>query len=183
MTREAAWLMLDSGRRLEGALTLIALLRATLALRHDDTLQSQVLEAVLVSTDSLTIYQRRYRSYIQLPLVLELLLLDESHPRSLVYQLGQLSIHISALPRTKGKCQLSEEERLILKAYTDVRLCSVLELTQVDDDSDVIYSNLEHLLSNTTEVLWRLAEVIAEAYFSHSQTSELIIRNTPEDEL
>jgi uncharacterized circularly permuted ATP-grasp superfamily protein/uncharacterized alpha-E superfamily protein len=183
MTREAAWLMLDSGRRLEGALTLIALLRATLALRHDDTLQSQVLESVLVSTDSLTIYQRRYRSYIQLPLVLELLLLDESHPRSLVYQLGQLSIHISALPRTKGKCQLSEEERLILKAYTDVRLCSVLELTQVNDDSDVIYSNLEHLLSNTTEVLWRLAEVIAEAYFSHSQTSELIIRNTPEDEL
>ncbi|MDD1617446.1 MAG: hypothetical protein CG439_2572, partial [Methylococcaceae bacterium NSP1-2] len=58
MTREAAWLMLDSGRRLERALTLIALLRSTLASRHEEALQSQVLEAVLVSADSLTIYQR-----------------------------------------------------------------------------------------------------------------------------
>jgi len=182
MTREAAWLMLDSGRRLERALTLIALLRPTLTLRHEDTLQSQVLEAVLVSTDSLTIYQRRYRSYIQLPLVLELLLLDESHPRSLAYQLGQLSTHISALPRTKGNRQLSEEERLILKAYTDVRLCNVRELTQANEN-EVIYNNLEQLLSTTTDVLWRLAEVIAEAYFSHSQTSQLIVVNKPEDEL
>jgi uncharacterized alpha-E superfamily protein len=182
MTREAAWLMLDSGRRLERALTLIALLRPTLTLRHEDTLQSQVLEAVLVSTDSLTIYQRRYRSYIQLPLVLELLLLDESHPRSLAYQLGQLSIHISALPRIKGNRQLSEEEQLILKAYTDVRLCKMQELTQADEN-EAIYSKLEQLLSTTTDVLWRLAEVIAEAYFSHSQTSQLIVLNTPEDEL
>jgi uncharacterized circularly permuted ATP-grasp superfamily protein/uncharacterized alpha-E superfamily protein len=182
MTREAAWLMLDSGRRLERALTLIALLRSTLSSWHEDALQSQVLEAVLVSADSLTIYQRRYRSYIQLPLVLELLLLDESHPRSLAYQLGQLFIHISALPRTKGKYQLSEEERLILKAYTDVRLCKVLELTQLNENEG-IYINLERLLSNTTDLLWRLADVIAEAYFSHSQTSQLIVLNTPEDEL
>lgn len=182
MTREAAWLMLDSGRKLELALTLIALLRSSLSSRHEDALQSQILEAVLVSSDSLTIYQRRYRSYIQLPLVLELLLFDECHPRSLAYQLSQLSRHISALPRTKSKSQLSEEERLILKAYTELRLCNVPELTQVNEN-DGIYVNLERLLSNITELLWRFADVIAEAYFSHSQTSQLIIRNTPEEEL
>jgi uncharacterized alpha-E superfamily protein len=182
MTREAAWLMLDSGRRLERALKLIALLRSTLAIRHEDALQSQVLEAVLVSTDSLTIYQRRYRSYIQLPMVLELLLLDESHPRSLAYQLYQLSAHIGELPRTRGKSHLSEEDRLILKAYTDLRLCNVLELTQVKENEG-IYTDLERVLSNTSDLLWRLAEVIAEAYFSHSQTSQLIILNAPEDEL
>ncbi len=182
MTRESAWLMLDSGHRLERALSLIALLRSTLTSRYEDALQSQVLEAVLVSADSLTIYQRRYRSYIQLPLVLELLLLDESHPRSLAYQLSQLSAHIAALPRTKSKRQLSEEERLILKAYTDLRLCKVLELTQVNENEG-IYINLERLLSTTADLLWRLADVVAEAYFSHSQTSQLIILNTPEDEL
>ncbi len=182
MTREAAWLMLDSGRRLERALTLIALLRSTLSSRHEDGLQSQVLEAVLVSTDSLTIYQRRYRSYIQLPLVLELLLFDESHPRSLAYQLSQLSNHIGELPRTKAKRHLSEEECLILKAYTDLRLCKVQELTQVNEN-DGIYVNLEQVLSAMTDLLWRLADVIAEAYFSHSQTSQLIMSNAPEDEL
>lgn len=182
MTREAAWLMLDSGRRLECALTLIALLRSTLASRHEDALQIQVLEAVLVSADSLTIYQRRYRCSIQLSLVLELLLLDESHPRSLAYQLCQLSAHIGALPRTKGKKYLSEEERLILKAYTDLRLCTVFELTQVDE-SDGIYTHFDQLLANTSKLLWQLADVIADAYFSHSQTSQLIIANTPENEL
>jgi len=108
--------------------------------------------------------------------------LDESHPRSLAYQLSQLSAHISALPRTKGKRQLSEEERLILKAYTDLRLSKVLELTQANENEGV-YANLEHLLSNTSNLLWRLADVIAEAYFSHSQPSQLIIPTAPEDEL
>ncbi|MDD5319993.1 MAG: circularly permuted type 2 ATP-grasp protein [Methylococcales bacterium] len=182
MTREAAWLMLDSGRRLERALTLIALLRSTLALRYEHALQSQVLEAVLVSTDSLTIYQRRYRSYIQLPMVLELLLLDESHPRSLTYQLYQLSANIGALPRTRSKSHLSEEECLILKAYTDVRLVNVLKLTQVNENAG-IYSDLESVLSNTADLLWRLAEVIAQTYFSHSQTSQLMMIKVSEDEL
>ena len=182
MTRESAWLMLDSGRRLERALSLIALLRSTLALRHEDALQNQILEAVLVTTDSLTIYQRRYRSFIQLPMVLALLLLDETHPRSVAYQLHQLSIHIDALPRARGNSQLSEEERLILKAYTDLRLCNVLELTQVNE-SDGIYTDLDQVLSNTADLLWRMAEVIAEAYFSHSQTSQLMVQNSSEDEL
>jgi uncharacterized circularly permuted ATP-grasp superfamily protein/uncharacterized alpha-E superfamily protein len=182
MTREAAWLMLDSGRRLERALALIALLRSTLSLRHEDALQNQILEAVLVSTDSLTIYQRRYRSFIQLPMVLELLLLDETHPRSVAYQLHKLTIHVDALPRGKGNSHISEDERLILKAYTDLRLCNVLKLTMADE-TEGIYTDLEQLLSNTSDLLWRLAEVIAEAYFSHSQSSQLMILNTPEDEL
>ena len=182
MTREAAWLMLDSGRRLERALALVALLRSTLALRHEDALQNQMLEAVLVTTDSLTIYQRRYRSFIQLPMVLALLLLDETHPRSVAYQLHQLSIHVDALPRARANSQLSEEERLILKAYTDLRLCNVLELTQVNEN-DGIYTELDQVLSNTADLLWRMAEVIAEAYFSHSQTSQLMVLNSPEDEL
>ena len=182
MTREAAWLMLDSGRRLERALGLVALLRSTVAIHHDDALQNQVLEAALVSTDSLTIYQRRYRSFIQLPLVLELLLLDETHPRSVAYQLSQLSTHITALPRNNNKNHLSEEERVILKAYTDLRLCNVLELSQANKDGG-IYSNLESVLSNTATLLWRIAEIIAETYFSHSQTSQLMTLNTREDEL
>ncbi|MDD2659221.1 MAG: circularly permuted type 2 ATP-grasp protein [Methylococcales bacterium] len=181
MTREAAWVMLDSGRRLERALALIALIRSTLALRHEDALQNQVLEAVLVSTDSLTIYQRRYRSYIQLPMVLELLLMDETHPRSVAYQLQQLSIHVDALPRGSGKRHLSEEERLILKAYTDLRMSNVLELTR-PNENEGIYTDLESLLSNTSDLLWRIAEVIAQTYFSHSQTSQLVTQSVPSED-
>jgi len=182
MTREAGWLMLDSGRRLEHSLTLIALLRATVVQRHESALQNQLLEAVLISTDSLSIYRRRYRSFIKLPMVLELLLMDETHPRSLAYQLHQLSGHIGALPRERGKGQLSEEERLILRAYTDLRLVKVSELVNVADDVGV-YSELESVLSAMTELLWRLYEVLAQAYFSHSQVPQLMTPTQPEDDL
>lgn len=182
MTREAAWLMLDSGRRLERALALIALLRSSLALRHEEPLQNQVLEAVLVATDSLTIYQRRYRAVLQLPMVLTLLLLDETHPRSLAYQLRELSAHIGVLPRSKGKSPLSEEEAIVLKAYTDLRLCNIQELILATDNAG-IYPRLEQLLADTTQLLWRLAEVIAAAYFSHAQTSQLMVQTATEDEL
>jgi len=181
MTREAGWLMLDSGRRLERALALVALLRATVVLRHEPALQNQLLEAVLISTDSLSIYRRRYRSFIQLPMVLELLLLDETHPRSLAYQLHQLSMHISALPKEQGK-QLSEEERLILRAYTDIRLVKVADLLNVDDNAGV-YGELERILSAMTELLWQLYEVIAQAYFSHSQVTQLMTPTQAEDDL
>lgn len=174
--------MLDSGRRLERALALVSLLRATLVQRHEITPQNQLLEAVLITTDSLSIYRRRYRSFIQLPMVLELLLLDESHPRSLAYQLHQLSVHIAALPRERGNRQLSEEERLILRAYTDLRLLKVLELVKVDDDTGV-YTELENVLSAMTEKLWQLYDVIAQAYFSHSQAPQVMTPIQPEDEL
>jgi len=182
MTREAGWLMLDSGRRLEHALALIALLRATVVQRHEPALQNQLLEAVLISTDSLSIYRRRYRSFIKLPMVLELLLMDETHPRSLAYQLHQLSDHLSALPRERGKGQLSEEERLILRAYTDLRLVKVSDLVNAADD-DGVYSELESVLSAMTELLWQLYEVLAQAYFSHSQVPQLMTPTQPEDDL
>ncbi|MFI3186565.1 MAG: circularly permuted type 2 ATP-grasp protein [Methylococcaceae bacterium] len=182
MTREAGWLMLDSGRRLERALALVALLRATLVQRHEKILQIQLMEAVLISTDSLSVYRRRYRTFIQLPMVLELLLMDETHPRSLVYQLQQLSSHISALPRERGRLQLSEEERLILRAYTDLRLLKVLDLVKVDEDAGV-YTELENVLSVMTERLWQLYEVLAQAYFSHSQAPQVMAPIKLEDEL
>ncbi len=184
MTRDAGWLMLDSGRRLERALTLISLLRATLVIRQkDEALLNQMLEAVLISTDSLTIYLRRYRSAIQLPMVLELLLIDETHPRSVAYQLNLLNEHIKQFPRERHRNQLSQEERLILKAYTDIRLCTVIELLKISKDG-VIYAELDEILLNTVKLLWQTAEVIAQAFFSHSQISQLVSAPTvPENEL
>lgn len=183
MPREAGWLMLDSGRRLERALTLIALLRATLVVPQDELVLSQVLESLLLVTDSLNIYLRRYRASIQLPLVLELLLLDATHPRSVSYQLTKLAAHVRAFPRESVQGQLSAEERLILRAHTDMQLCTVTELLQ-PQESTGIYVALEQLLANSTTLLWRSADVIAQQYFSHSQPSQLLSPATsPEDEL
>lgn len=183
MSREAGWLMLDSGRRLERALLLAALLHGALLKRHDQALLQHVLEAVLVATDSFSVYQRRYRAVMQLPMLLELLLFDPNHPRSVAYQLQQLSQHIGALPRETGATRLSEEERLILKAYTDLRLSSVDEVLASEDGAGE-YNNLSGLLDHTGRLLWRLADVVAQAYFNHAQTAQLVTTQAViEDEL
>jgi uncharacterized circularly permuted ATP-grasp superfamily protein/uncharacterized alpha-E superfamily protein len=180
MSREATWLMLDSGRRLERALALIALLRATLIVQFDDALQYQLFESLLTSTDSLASYQRRYRSFIQLPRILELLLLDENHPRSLSYQLCQITKHLESLRRNSGGSQLGQEQRLLLKAHTDLRLCDLNELAQYS--SSHYNAGLDELLTKTAEGLSRLSEVISENYFSHLQASQRVAPVTSGEE-
>ncbi len=168
MTREAGWLLLDIGRRLERSLGLISLLRATLVPNMDDATKRQLMETVLVICDSLNTFRRRYHSYMHLPTVLELILMDRQHPRSLAYQLDRLQLHITELPRSHVTHRLGEDERCILSAYTELRLADAAQLSMVEED-DGNFKALEELLSSQTESLWQLSDLITNTYFSHSQ--------------
>jgi len=168
MAREAGWLLLDIGRRLERALGLISLLRATLVPGMDDATKGQLMETVLVICDSLNTYRRRYHSYMHLPTVLELILMDPHHPRSLAYQLNCLQQHVAELPRTQVSHRLGDDERAVLEAFTALRLADAVELSRIGE-SDGYCKGLEELLSAQTESLWQLSEVITGTYFSHSQ--------------
>jgi uncharacterized alpha-E superfamily protein len=168
MTREPGWLLLDIGRRLERGLGLIALLRATLVPHMDEAVQRQLMESLLTICDSLNTFRRRYRSYMHLPTVLELLLMDQGHPRSLAYQLEHLQRHIAELPHGQRHERLGEDERCVLAAFTELRLASAATLSQLEPDQGV-YAALDGLLARQAESLWRLSEVITNAYFSHAQ--------------
>jgi len=168
MTRESGWIMLDVGRRLERALSLISLLRATLVLQMDEALQRQLMETVLIICDSLNTFRRRYRSYMHLPTVLELILMDQNHPRSLAYQLEILQEHLADLPRDHRQHRLGDDERFILQAFSELRLADVVALSQVDETEN-LYLNLDNLLSRQAECLWQLSDVINRNYFSHAQ--------------
>jgi uncharacterized circularly permuted ATP-grasp superfamily protein/uncharacterized alpha-E superfamily protein len=182
MPREAGWLLLELGRRLERGLGLIALLRATLVPRLDEAVQRQLLETVLTICDSLNTFRRRYRSYMHLPTVLELLLMDRDHPRSLAYQLDQLQRHINILPHDRQKERLGEDERCILESYTRLRLADVSALAHCDE-GDGCYAALDALLDEQGESLWHLSEVITGAYFSHAQTPRQLAPQLQDEDL
>lgn len=167
MPREEGWLLLDIGRRLERGLGLISLLRATLVAPMDDSIQRQLMETVLVVCDSLNAFRRRYRSYMHLPTVLELILMDPDHPRSLAYQLDALQRHVVALPRVQGSHRLGEDERCTLHAYTELRLADAARLSQVEEGGGFC-RKLDELLTGQAESLWHLSDVITSTYFSHS---------------
>lgn len=171
MPRESGWLLLDLGRRLERGLGLISLLRATLVPHLDEAVQRQLMETLLGICDSLNTFRRRYRSYMHLPTVLELLLMDEEHPRSLAYQLAQLRQHVADLPRDRRRECFGEDKRCLLEAYSRLRLAEVAQLTREDENTDDL-EVLAELLDNQAAGLWRLSEIITSTYFSHAQPSQ-----------
>ena len=81
MTRGHAWRFLDMGRRLERAMTLITLIRATLCERTER--ESTLLEAVLDVADSGMTYRRRYLATMQVSPVVDLLLRGAQTPGEL----------------------------------------------------------------------------------------------------
>lgn len=84
MTRGQGWRFLEVGRRIERALSGLALLR-TAAGRGDG--ESLLLDPLLETCDSVMTYRRRHFSRPRLDHVVELIYSDPTNPRSVAYQI------------------------------------------------------------------------------------------------
>lgn len=126
MTRAQAYRFLDLGRRLERALQIIGLVKSSFAMGHD--LSGTVLEALLEVADSLMTYRSRYLANLQLSAVIDLLITDETNPRSLAYQLAMLSVHVEQLPRDQNSPALGRERQLAMTLLHELRMVNVEEL-------------------------------------------------------
>jgi uncharacterized circularly permuted ATP-grasp superfamily protein/uncharacterized alpha-E superfamily protein len=171
MSRETAWLVLNIGRRLERALNLIELLRATLVPCYEPSTEAQMMETVLATSNSLIVYRRRYRSFMQLSTILELLLMDGNYPRALAYQLNQLQVHIGDLPRELPNERPHKDEQLISAAVTELLSTDHKQLTLLSS-SDRSYPLLDKLLDSQQNRLELLLEAFTELYFSPVQVPQ-----------
>ena len=80
--------MLDSGRGLERALQVVALLRVTPTRARPVEVERPVFDAVLTASESILTFRRRYRGRTGVEAVVELLVTDGYNPRSVAYQLA-----------------------------------------------------------------------------------------------
>jgi uncharacterized circularly permuted ATP-grasp superfamily protein/uncharacterized alpha-E superfamily protein len=131
MVRDLGWRFMHAGSRLERGLQLLSLLHATLTDERSTAADSLVLESVLTAAESIMTYRRRYRSHAQLETVLDLLLLDDGNPRSLIFGLEDLTRDLGGLPVARDR-RLREEQRLLLEASTALRLADTVELAAGD---------------------------------------------------
>ena len=168
MTQTMGWMSLDMGRRIERALLLIVLCRSSLVAVQDEWIEDLLLESVLAAAESLITYRSRYRAALHFPTVLELLLLDEGNPRSLLYQLKRLQEQIRVLPREKLGYRLSEEEQLILEALTQLQLSDTIDLAERSEHT-AQRNGLEKLLVRLAQILVDISDVLTHTYFSHIQ--------------
>ncbi len=160
MLRGQAWLFLDMGRRLERSQLLMTLLRGVVVQVRSPAQESNLLEAVLTSTESLMAYRRGYHDPPQCEPALALLLFDEANPRSLVYQLKELQARVEVLPGIEGSLRLSEQARLVLDAVTRLHLADLGALAQGDEagrrsELDSLFTGIEALLRETALSLSR----------------------------
>ena len=94
MVRSPAWCFLDTGRRIERALSVCRIARALLA----TNVGPDALNVLLDLCDSQIVYRSRYLTGPWRDPVLDLVLLDPDNPRSLVFQVAGIEAHIAALP-------------------------------------------------------------------------------------
>jgi len=133
MTRGLGWRFMDMGRRVERAINLTHRIR--IALPQMCGQSPSTLEALLEVADSIMTYRGRYRAAFQLAPVLDLLLIDESNPKSLAFQCSQLAAHVDQLPRQSNRRFTTQEERLALEMLTAIRLMDLVNV-QCDKESD-----------------------------------------------
>lgn len=165
MTRTQFYRFLDIGRRLERAMQSVDLLHATLIEMGESS--PALLEALLESADSLMTYRSRYRASVKLAPVLDLLITDETNPRSIAYQVNTLYRHVGKLPRTgEGEPGDPLEKRLALALTHGVRMADIQALSESYELDH--HGPLAGLLGNVARDLPALSNAIALKYLSHA---------------
>jgi uncharacterized circularly permuted ATP-grasp superfamily protein/uncharacterized alpha-E superfamily protein len=165
MTRGHGWRFLDFGRRVERAKSITRLVRAALAV---DPRSPLLLESLLEIADSLMTYRRRYFTQLQLHSVLHLLILDDTNPRSLAYQLAALADHAAHLPEDRAGRAATREARQVEAMQTSLARIDLVELaaSRSGDALDAIDVALGTVENN----LGALSDGITQHYFSHTLT-------------
>jgi len=167
MTRGHGWRFLDMGRKMERSMHMMGLIRATLATVTPN--EGPLLEALLEIADSSMTFRRRYLTSLQTAPVLDLLLADESNPRSLAYQLVCMHDDVDHLPHDTPHAGRSPEQRLALSLLTAMQLADIDRLAAVSSKNT--RPHLEELLSRLEADLPVLSDRITHHFLSHLQTS------------
>ncbi|HEY1489744.1 MAG TPA: circularly permuted type 2 ATP-grasp protein, partial [Verrucomicrobiae bacterium] len=167
MTRAQAWRFLDMGLRLERAVYLGTLLDATL--RSPEAENPSVLEAVLDVADSSITYRSRYNLLPHVPAVFDLVLLDDKNPRSVLFQIVQLTQHFERLPLEREAVRPDSGKNILQECVARLINTDTRELAGRQENLHA--SKVGEVIQQTLRDLPKLSDAIAAAYFAHSSIS------------
>ena len=153
MNRDLGWRFLSLGRRLERLQFQSIVLQRTLRMNANGGL-----DWLLELSDSIVTYRARYRAQPEWLPVLDLLLLDESNPRSILFQLDGILKTLKKVALTYGPC--GEKQLGPLKD----------ELLALAPDTDLYCGNVHliDLLSRIQLASEEISEQISVQFFSYT---------------
>ena len=146
ITRGPGWHFLGVGRRIERSIQLVNLFRAIIVPLSPRTWPT--LEMLLEVADSSMTYRSRYFTVLQPAPVLDLLMNDEANPRSLAFQIQDLSEHCRCLSgRPSGAGWPISKQKRLEEAAANLFRADVRMLCQ--PGADGIREPLDQLLGAT----------------------------------
>jgi uncharacterized alpha-E superfamily protein len=99
--------------------------------------------------------------------VLDLLLLDETNPRSVAFQLEALDEHLDKLPRDRNRPAGTVEQQIVHELLVQLRLADITSLCRPSRQGG--RPELEMLLGRIASDLSALTTGITRTYFSHAE--------------
>ncbi len=178
MTRSQGWRFLDMGRRIERSLQLCTLIECVLAAIGDDSFA--LLEAMMEICDCSITYRSRYSVLPQLPAVCDLALLDDTNPRSLLYQLNQLEKHFDRLPPETAGSLPGPGKRILIENLARLKLVDPSQLGR--SVKAPAQTDLARVVRQIATALPQLSDTIAVNFFAHSSIAAATERDYAHDE-
>lgn len=168
MTRGPGWRFLDMGRRIERSLQMLHLVGSILIDARTDMLPR--LEAILEIADSSMTYRYRYLTSLQLAPVLDLILVDETNPRAVAFQLAALGEHLRQLSTGRADGTLATEQERVLNAQGALRLTDVEAMCLAGPDGR--RETLAAFQQRLAGELRALSDDITHRYLTHTASQQ-----------
>jgi uncharacterized alpha-E superfamily protein len=127
-----------------------------------------LLEAILEIFDSTMTYRNRYLTSLQLPAVLDLILIDDTNPRSVGFQLNALAEHVGSIPHT-DVVQAAKDQQIMYSALAALRLTDLEGLGEFDHNQS--RGHLQRLTEKLAGFLRELSDVITHKNLAHTAAS------------
>lgn len=172
-THGDGWRFMMLGRRLERVSHTSTIINTMISKNKEDTL---LLESLLKLFDSSMTYRSRYRSQIDVHLVLQLLLLDEYNPRSLAFQLIEIQETLANLPGRRHLPHPDPLAKLAISGLNRVQLADTHALLGARRESR---QNLPKFLAVLEQIPNKMAELLTATYFTHVESSQQLSEIMP----
>jgi len=167
LIRGSGWLFMSLGRRLERAIYITRQLRViTKPLSPDDW---RYLEYLLEVADSSVTYRTRYYTTLQPLAVMDVLMLDDTNPRSLEFQLNHLVDLYQKLPRYDPLDLKTMQDALHRLRGIDLQ-AMLYPAPDKSDRRDAGLRRLDRTLGDLEKLLPSWSNNLSSRYFSHART-------------
>ncbi len=171
MSRGHGWHFLEIGRRLERALGVLSTIQALCFPGDDPT--AVPWDGLLAIADASTTHRQRYRGASEAGTVLDLLLDDETNPRSVIHQLLRLDALLAGLSTPGTTPQRSPEQKLVAETLEALRITG--GRTSSGAAPRQLGAALNRVLEQTTNALAELSDLMARTYFSRPDRPQQLV--------